>query len=200
MIFCSSLHYITPVLLLGDRRRKMDKRFIVMKPKLFIAAAGMSLLLAYPVSHTIAYRDKIIQSQKRENNTLEFHIQQLQKQVKPKPVVTKAAIEPAPTSTPIVVKLASFSCENYSGYFNQYSWNPNVAMAICQAESDGDPDAISNSDINPDGVSDFGLMQLHGIDILDPGQNIAYAYYHKYLTQGWGAWSTYTSGKYAQYL
>lgn len=107
---------------------------------------------------------------------------------------------PAQASQPIRATTASYSCHNYASMFEQYSWNADVAMAICQAESSGNPNPPLNGGINYDGVSDYGLMQLHGIDIVDPAANIAYAYYHKYLTQGWGAWYTYTSGKYTKYL
>lgn len=192
----------------------MSGRIIIMRPKLFIAAAGLSLLLAYPVSQALTQRDKIIQSQQRENNTLQIKLRQFQKPVvKPtatpvptaKPtaqVVTPATpVTPTPVATPApVVKLASFTCQNYSNLFSQYNWDAATAMAICQAESGGNPNPPSNGYINYDGVSDYGLMQLHGIAIVDPALNISYAYYHKYLTQGWGAWSTYNSGKYRQYL
>jgi soluble lytic murein transglycosylase-like protein len=101
---------------------------------------------------------------------------------------------PAPAPQPQVVLTG---CSSYRQYFNQYSWNVNVAEAICEAESRGNPNAISP--INYDGLRDYGLMQLHGEPILDPASNIAAAY-HKYQVQGWEAWTTYNKGIYLSYL
>lgn len=72
-------------------------------------------------------------------------------------------------------------------------------MAIMAAESTVGTNACDSGAIGTasyDGVKDYGLFQLHGIDILDPAQNVAYAYQHKYLTQGWHAWSSYNNGSY----
>lgn len=104
---------------------------------------------------------------------------------------------PAPVPIP-KPQAALTGCESYRPLFDKYDWNVNVAMAIMQAESGCNSSSISP--VNYDGVRDYGLMQLHGMDILNPAQNIEAAYYHKYLTQGWEAWSTYNSGKYLSYL
>ena len=101
---------------------------------------------------------------------------------------------PEPAPQPQVVLTG---CSSYRQYFNQYSWNVNVAEAICEAESRGNPNAISP--INYDGLRDYGLMQLHGEPILDPASNIAAAY-HKYQVQGWEAWTTYNTRAYVSYL
>ena len=84
------------------------------------------------------------------------------------------------------------SCRAYDALFRQYAWNVHVAEAICQAESGGNPTAVSRT-------NDYGLMQLHNMKIVDPVQNIAAAY-RKYQTQGWDAWTTYTVGSYARFL
>lgn len=83
-------------------------------------------------------------------------------------------------------------CRSYDALFRQYSWNVPVAEAICQAESGGNPDAVSRT-------NDYGLMQLHDMRIFDPAQNVAAAY-RKYQSQGWRAWTTYISGKYLHFL
>jgi hypothetical protein len=88
-------------------------------------------------------------------------------------------------------------CSSYRRDFNQYDWNVHVAEAICEAESNGNPNAISPP--NYDGLRDYGLMQLHGEPILNPARNIAAAY-RKYQTQGWEAWTTYNTGRYVSYL
>jgi len=82
---------------------------------------------------------------------------------------------------------AGGTCEQYRPLFSQYSWNIEIALAVCQAESGGDPNIVS-------ATNDFGLMQLHNIPIKDPAQNIAYAYNEKYLKGGWGHWSVCNNG------
>ena len=64
--------------------------------------------------------------------------------------------------------------------------------AIMQAESSCNPNAY-----NPSGC--YGLFQLYGQDITDAAANIEAAY-SIYLSQGLGAWSTYTSGAYLAYM
>lgn len=107
---------------------------------------------------------------------------------KSKQTLTAPAIKPEPQVA---------NCSSYIPAFRQYNWNVNVAVAICEAESRGNPNAISP--INYDGLRDYGLMQLHGEPILNPARNIAAAYV-KYQTQGWEAWTTYNSGRYLAYL
>jgi hypothetical protein len=92
------------------------------------------------------------------------------------------------SNTPIDVG----SCYAYDALFRQYPWDVTTAEAICQAESGGNPYAVS-------ATNDYGLMQLHNEPILDPAQNIAAAY-RKYEAQGWGAWTTYNTGRYEQFL
>jgi len=120
----------------------------------------------------------------------------------PKPKTLISAVLPQPPVKPAVVlsPAISGSCGQYDILFRQYAWNVQTAEAICQAESSGVASKASDPGLNYDGISDYGLMQLHGVDILDPAQNISYAYYHKYLTQGWNAWSSYKSGTYLRDL
>lgn len=83
-------------------------------------------------------------------------------------------------------------CRSYDALFRRYNWNATLAEAICQAESGGNPAAIS-------ATHDYGLMQLHNLAVFDPAQNIAMAYV-KYQTQGWSAWTTYNTGAYTRFL
>lgn len=106
----------------------------------------------------------------------------------PKP----AAERPPETVEPVM----RISCDRYRAYFAKYNWNTQLMMAICQAESNGDPNAVSP--LNYDGLRDYGLMQIHGEAIFDPAANI-YRAYQKYTNQGLRAWSTYTNGKYLAY-
>lgn len=84
------------------------------------------------------------------------------------------------------------TCHAYDDLFRQYDWSVSTAEAICQAESGGNPTAVSST-------NDYGLMQLHNLAIFDPAENIAVAY-QKYLMQGWSAWTTYNTGAYARFL
>lgn len=108
--------------------------------------------------------------------------------VQPKKMV--AAAKPKPRK---VTPTYPTNCATYEPLVAQYNWNVRVAMAIMRAESGCNPYAISNAALNYDGISDFGLFQIHGQDVLEPAQNIAIAY-QKYQRQGWYAWSTYNSG------
>lgn len=187
----------------------MKQRLTYMKYIAVIAVALLSFVVAIPISKETVRQhiqlDKVIvKTETKPKASATTSVKTTAAKAQPTPVAqpttthTQAAAPVAqPTPAPQVVT-ASFSCENYKSYFEQYSWNASTAMAICQAESSGDPSAVGCH--NYDRVCDYGLMQLHGIDILDAAQNIAYAYYHKYLTQGWGAWSTYNSGAYYKYL
>lgn len=114
------------------------------------------------------------------------------------PIVAPAPPAPAPAPVPTPIVYAK-GCSNYEPTFAEYGWNINVAMAICQAESSGNPRAVS-------ATNDYGLMQIHdglqiyGTKIYDPYFNISVAYHAKFLTQGWEAWSSFNSGIYKEYL
>lgn len=97
-----------------------------------------------------------------------------------------------PVTKPIVETTYASGCSTYDSLFRQYAWNVQVAEAICQAESGGNPYAVSST-------NDFGLMQLHDEEIFNPSANIAGAY-QKYLAQGWEAWTTYNTGAYQRFL
>ena len=159
-----------------------------MKYAAIIAVAVVSFLLAIPLSRTTAQQPTHLTFKPVAHKVVSTPVI--------KPTVTHIA--PAVAVAQPIVYLASYRCAAYQSYFEQYDWSVDTAMAICEAESSGNPYAVSNGDINPDGVPDYGLMQLHGVDIIDPAANISYAYYHKYLTQGWEAWSTYNSGAYTK--
>ena len=116
----------------------------------------------------------------------------VQPQPEKKAVVTVASA-PAPQQA---VSYAN-GCSTYDSIFRQYAWNVSVAEAICEAESNGNPYAMSPP--NYDGLRDFGLMQIHGEEIFSPSANIARAY-QKYESQGWDAWTTYYTGRYLRFM
>ena len=157
-----------------------------MRYSILIAVAGFSLILAIPLSQPPA---------KQLNHIAKAQPVERKVTVKAETITTVKVDPPLPT-----IQLPNIACAAYASLFEQYDWNVHTAVAICEAESTGQPNIVSNGEINPDGLPDYGLMQLHDIAILDPAQNISYAYYHKYLTQGWSAWSTYNNEKYLQFL
>ena len=175
----------------------MSGRLTYMKYTAIVAVAVLSFILAIPLSHQPA----------RQQINLSFKPVKLKVAVTPvaKPTVTHIvnALPPAqpttPTPAPKIVTSSANLCASYASLFAQYGWNIDVAMAICSAESRGNPTAVSPTD-------DYGLMQInHGLEIYgsaiyDPAFNIKIAYTIKYLGNGWLPWTTYTSGKYYQYL
>jgi hypothetical protein len=80
-----------------------------------------------------------------------------------------------------------------------------LMAAIALAESSGNPDAVNNSD-NGGTQSSYGLWQIStgthsppASNWQDPTEN-AHLAIGKLNSQGLGAWGTYTSGAYRQYL
>lgn len=120
-------------------------------------------------------------------------------QPQPEQTVKVAAEVVIPKPAPEPTETASYAsgCSVYDSMFRQYAWNVQTAEAICEAESNGNPYATSPP--NYDGLRDFGLMQIHGEKIYNPSANIARAY-QKYQSQGWHAWTTYSTGAYARFL
>lgn len=118
------------------------------------------------------------------------------------PITEKISVEVKPVAKPKPKKATSTTyahgCNTYRSIFTQYSWDVDIALAICQAESSGNPYAYSST-------QDAGLMQIHdglilyGSQIYNPSFNISKAY-QKYQSQGWHAWTTYNRGYYLKYL
>ena len=91
---------------------------------------------------------------------------------------TSYAVTPRPVSTPVLSVAAPRGVEHYAEYIDRYSAeygvDPNLVRAVIQAESGGNPQALS-----PKGAA--GLMQLMpgtasamgAVDRFDPEQNIA---------------------------
>lgn len=107
---------------------------------------------------------------------------------------SEKATAPAMVPKPQVVLTG---CEYYRSLLEQYDWNANVMYGVMRAESGCNPNAVNTH--NYDGVYDYGLLQLHGQDILDPVRNIAAAY-QLWRVQGYHAWVTYNTGAYMRYL
>ncbi len=115
-------------------------------------------------------------------------------------IATKSQI-PVAAPTPVEqqataqVPTPSAGCNGYLTLFSQYNWNVQDAIAICNAESSGNPNA-THYDAN--GSVDMGLMQINSVhdnmvsspsQLYDPATNISVAY-QIYSQSGWYAWST----------
>lgn len=105
--------------------------------------------------------------------------------------------------------MGTYTYAQLEGFWDQAGGDPNVApimAAVAEAESSGS-DVIQQG--QPYATTGWGLWQITpgdsvpsvGIDqaLLNPLTN-AEAAVSKYKSQGLGAWTTYTSGAYRQYL
>lgn len=114
---------------------------------------------------------------------------------------------PAPTPPP-APKVAAPSGSCAMAY--DYPWPKDVAYGICMAESGGNPGTANWGDNHGKCIGSFGLMQIgcfwypyygypdssrsNGRDTMD----IAFKIWQR--QGGFGAWTTYTSGKYLKYI
>lgn len=116
---------------------------------------------------------------------------------KPKPVA-KPVVQPAP----VVSRAVSGNCSSYLPLIEQYPWDVQTAVAICQAESGGDTYALSST-------GDRGIFQVNFVHsdlvngdlsaLYNPAINVKVAY-EVYSSAGWRAWSTYNSGAFYRFL
>ena len=190
--------------------------------KPFLVAAFVALVVALPVYSTLQAHANQLKIERNDSAAKQLRIQSVERQLEEKQheieqqkqkedelnkqlqskraaqvtVASAAPVQQVPASAPVAV-LASVHCTAYSGLISQYNWPVATMTAICQAESGGNPNAVSP--LNYDGLRDYGLFQIHGEAILDPAANVARAY-GKYTSQGLGAWSVYNNGRYLSYL
>ena len=93
---------------------------------------------------------------------------------------------------------------------NNYDWPKQTAYGICMAESKGNSSATNVGDNHGKCRGSYGLMQVgcfwfpyYGYAVSqghDAEINMKVAYQIYKRQGGFGAWTTYTSGKYKQYL
>ena len=169
----------------------------------YSAIALLVLVLAVSGSMQTENEGKVSRLEQEKNNLIkELEDKKIQEvklaeavEKKP-PAIKKVKAMPLVKHTPPAPQTfsnVSSKCEQYRPLFLRYDWNVDVAMAIAASESSCNPNAVSPT-------FDYGLMQLHGVRIFDPAQNIRYAYYEKYLKGGWGHWTQYNNGNYLRYL
>lgn len=98
-------------------------------------------------------------------------------------------------------------CDHYRPLIERYEWDAETMLAIMQAESGCDPQAIGD-DYQISGLyaPSCGLMQIRTLrgrptceELKDPATNTATAY-RVYQSQGLKAWSVHNSGKYKQFM
>lgn len=116
--------------------------------------------------------------------------------------VKKKVAKPNPEPTQAEPTVQVGDCNNYEELFQQYDWDINIALAVCQAESGGDPNAYSST-------HDRGLMQVNPVHrakvggnlnkLYDPVTNIEVAW-QIYSDAGWSAWSAFNNGSYLRFL
>lgn len=166
--------------------------------KLFIAALlSVALIWLHP-THSVNINNSVARTPKVT----------LDKSVTGSKLVAAPTLQPPTVSTrpvqTVAAQVTTFAsgCSTYDSLFRQYAWDVSVAEAICEAESSGNPYALSTT-------CDRGLMQINCVHsdmvqgdltaLYDPTTNIAVAW-KIYSADGWSPWSTYESGAYAHYL
>lgn len=97
-------------------------------------------------------------------------------------------------SRPIQRMGPNANCEQYRGLISQYSWNVEIALAVCRAESGGLASNENPTDNHKVCLGSRGLFQI-GCDsttsyhaMFDPIANVAQAY-QIYSRRGWTPWS-----------
>lgn len=112
-----------------------------------------------------------------------------------------------PVQQPEVTEL--HGCDKYRPIIARYDWDHNIAMAIMEAESTCNTNAIGDTwVIGGVYAPSCGLFQIRTLanrpsceELQDPATNIAWAY-RLFIGRGrtWQDWSVYNNGKYQRYL
>lgn len=184
-----------------------------------LIVALVAAILAVPIAQATQHRTNLLKLEKADNSNLHLQLrtkteqlqlnnaqlekikqQNLEQQKKIEDLQKQAQARAVAKAAALLAAYKTPNCAAYRGLVAQYDWNVNTAMAVMQAESGCRAITPSNADLNYDGVPDYGLFQLHGMNITDPAENVRIAYTVKYKTQGWGAWNAYKSGAYLAYL
>lgn len=184
----------------------------------FLTIALISIVLAIPVAVALQHRSHQLKIERSQNNTLQLRIKSDQKILHDKQLQqerlkkqndelkkklqakreAQAKLAQA-RSAPVAFSGGSGSCEKYRGIIAQYDWNTTTALAVCQAESGGNPKSANWGDHHPTCNGSYGLFQI-GCDstgglsinsLFNPATNIAHAY-ALYKSRGWQPWGATT--------
>lgn len=111
----------------------------------------------------------------------------------------------SPRLNPVQFVRSNGNCNQWQPLISQYSWDVRVALAVCTAESGGNPASNNPTDPHKVCLGSRGLFQI-GCDstgnfagMFDPALNIAQAY-QLYSRRNWQPWTTFTDGAYLKYL
>lgn len=102
------------------------------------------------------------------------------------------ALRPAQTSP----KMGAEGCSQFRSLFEQYDWPVDTAIAICNMESGGHPEAVNGKDSHVGCTGSYGLMQIACIHTNDveglknPEINVKIAH-QLWKTEGFKPWTTY---------
>lgn len=115
------------------------------------------------------------------------------------PEPAAAVVETAPVQTPVPAPIAysGGGCSQWTSIISQYDWNITTALAVCNAESGGNPNNNNAGDYHVTCYGSRGLFQI-GCDstanydgMFDPAANVAQAY-ALYARRGWQPWGATT--------
>lgn len=197
-----------------------------MKPKLYLSAVIVAVVLAIPITSALAKQNKQIKIEKTQNLQYQLRIEKLKdrsaeqkktieeidaanqtkdaenQQLKDKNADLEKQLQSKRQAQSTLAVASTGNCASYSGLVAQYNWDQHVAMAVMRAESGCNPSAASPS-------CDSGLMQINCVHsakvngnlaaLKDPATNIRVAY-QIYSAQGWNPWVAFTSGSYRKFL
>lgn len=111
--------------------------------------------------------------------------------------------------TPLPRAYVPAGCESVVPLLAEYPWDVSIAVAVMQAESGCNPQALNPTDNHRVCTGSMGLMQIgclhaqtYGVSVeglYDPATNIRIAY-ALYLEHGWQPWSAYKNKSYQRFL
>lgn len=195
----------------------------------FLTIALFAIVLAIPLSLYLKSHDQQLKVVKEQNSSLQIQLKSKAKELKKKndllkvrqkqtqklkhqlqskrQVTTRLASVQAHRAPVAVSSTGAGSCQAYKHLVAQYNWNVSIALAVMHAESQCHSDSNNSKDYHVICYGSRGLFQI-GCDstgglsfgsMFDAKTNIAQAY-RLYSGRGWSPWTTYTSGRYLQYL
>lgn len=184
-----------------------------------LTVATIAAVLAVPVAQAARHSTDLLKVEKAEAKTLHIQLdskdqelqrknsqieklQQLNQQQQQQINDEQQQLQAKAAAKARYAAYTTPNCAAYQSLVAQYDWDVSTAMAIMRAESGCRAITPDNANINYDHISDYGLFQLHGINVTDPAENVRIAYSVKYLGAGrsFRPWNTYTSGAYLRYL
>lgn len=184
-----------------------------------LTIAIAAIILAVPVAIATQHRTNLLKVEKSQSNTLQLQLKtkteelqlnniqlekERQKTLEQQKLIDdqKKQIEAKAAQAALVASYKVPNCAAYKGLVAQYDWPVDTAMAVMQAESGCRAITPDNAAANYDGIADHGLFQLHGMDVIDPAENVRLAYTVKYVGAGrkFTPWVAFNTGAYLKYL